>query len=1307
MPNKTGSQGQFFIGVVEDRNDPLMIGRCKVRIVGLHTHDKAALPTADLPWAMLMQPVMGPSSGGIGHSAIGPIEGTTVIVIFHDYPDCQQPIIIGVLGGIPQGKPVTIDEFPETPILKDAIAPQGRVVPVTAAAATANQIGPTEGVSNPLLSSITNQSVTMGTKTPMGVLGTFFGGNSALAYGATGGLLTGLNAVGSTYAPGANMLAGVLLKSGNSDQAISTFKSQLTQSPLGMSITNIMNGKGSIQGLQRDLGLNLSQIQNQFNSMKNVNLKDPASIIGLANNVQSLAYQVGTLTGGSTGILAGATGYLDQAFGTSISSTVASLGGSVTAAVTGVTSGIGGLIGGAESWVGRAMSGDFSAFNFDSVNGLFENNALVKQIFGEGTSTSNADAGTNAIKAIPPTQSLGTVDSNTFKNVPEGSSFPINGVYGGPNAGGQKAPVDPPKIDMSRYEGGSKGNIQTAPPADWKGDKGKASQGIQALLNACQKWGFTTNEQKAALLGIVGGECGWIPQEENCQYSSPDRLMEIFQSSFKGDRTLAEKYSNWVKGNKGPKAEFFDFVYDPSRNGRQLGNTRPGDGGKFYGRGFIQLTGRANYERYAAMSKHDIVNNPDLLNNDMNISADIAVLYLMDRTKGAVPTAHPGFFYAAKKAVGNNSPDIAARKLAYYEHFYGVKTPESFGYADKQAGPTLAPYTYDGSQKGNEAGKPITNGFCDPNGKYPLKRSINEPDTHRLARGVVKETIVALKDSKRRIGVPMANNKGNWSQPTIPFGAQYPYNTVMETEAGHVQEWDDTPGYERVHTYHKSGTFDEIDVHGTRVNRIVGDGYTIIDHNGYISIDGEASVTVGGNINIYCRSDANIQVEGSAEMVVGGNFDIGVARDMNIAVGGKFSLWSNGGMNLQTEKMAHILSNHKMYISSNNEMNITAYNNMLLHTKQEMHVESNGNMFLESVASMHQKSGSDFFLLAAGAVNTHAKGDIKAKADGKVGIQAGGEANIKGNVTNVQATGGKLSLKASGAVALDGSGVAMQSGASSAANDSGAADATEAKTATKALINGMTPPANGVPLYPQIQKMSSPAMFGEETFMYESDAAGKSEASQAYITNMKAQNGKSNTFQSESVAGTGGGGSIVPSKNQEKILAMTDFNADLKLSEHFTLGMLFDGGFNVRHRLVDQNGLTRPQIVANLAALCENILEKYLTELPGGIAGYNKQWRITSGFRMGTNSSDHSKGRACDIQIIGRSKPAHHELIQKLDKIVPYDQLILEYAGSDSVWIHTGFRGDGKTTFGGGQNRKMAFTMNNHTTFGQGFILLG
>jgi len=66
-------------------------------------------------------------------------------------------------------------------------------------------------------------------------------------------------------------------------------------------------------------------------------------------------------------------------------------------------------------------------------------------------------------------------------------------------------------------------------------------------------------------------------------------------------------------------------------------------------------------------------------------------------------------------------------------------------------------------------------------------------------------------------------------EPGSAFNAKYPYNKVTQTESGHVIEIDDTPNFERLHTFHRSGTYSEIDHTGQRVNKIVGDDFEIVE----------------------------------------------------------------------------------------------------------------------------------------------------------------------------------------------------------------------------------------------------------------------------------------------------------------------------------------------------------------------------------------------------------------------------------------------------------------------------------------------
>ena len=165
-------------------------------------------------------------------------------------------------------------------------------------------------------------------------------------------------------------------------------------------------------------------------------------------------------------------------------------------------------------------------------------------------------------------------------------------------------------------------------------------------------------------------------------------------------------------------------------------------------------------------------------------------------------------------------------------------------------------------------------GFRDPNGKYPLYRF--EPDTNKLARHEdIKKTIVRKKELTRTKGV-VTSFGVSWDQSPIPYNATYPYNHVYQSESGHVLEFDDTKNSERVHLYHTKGTFFEIDANGTKVEKIVGDNYQILERNDNLYVKGSGNITIDGNWNVKVNNNANIEVMGNAKTHVHGNMETSV-----------------------------------------------------------------------------------------------------------------------------------------------------------------------------------------------------------------------------------------------------------------------------------------------------------------------------------------------------------------------------------------------------------------------------------------------
>lgn len=141
------------------------------------------------------------------------------------------------------------------------------------------------------------------------------------------------------------------------------------------------------------------------------------------------------------------------------------------------------------------------------------------------------------------------------------------------------------------------------------------------LATKVLKENFTNPDVIAGILAIVGKESRFIPKEESSyRNTSNDRIRAIFS---KRVSDLSDAQLDALK--KDDKA-FFEKVYG-ANSGAPLGNKLPGDGYKYRGRGFNQLTGRANYDFYGKKIGVDLVNNPDLLKDPEIAAKQLAMFF--------------------------------------------------------------------------------------------------------------------------------------------------------------------------------------------------------------------------------------------------------------------------------------------------------------------------------------------------------------------------------------------------------------------------------------------------------------------------------------------------------------------------------------------------------------------------------------------------------------------------------------------------------------------------------------------------------
>lgn len=179
---------------------------------------------------------------------------------------------------------------------------------------------------------------------------------------------------------------------------------------------------------------------------------------------------------------------------------------------------------------------------------------------------------------------------------------------------------------------------------------------------------------------------------------------------------------------------------------------------------------------------------------------------------------------------------------------------------------------------------------------------------------------------------------------------------------------------------------------------------------------------------------------------------------------------------------------------------------------------------------------------------------------------------------------------------------------------------------------------------------------------------------------------------------------LIPSK-QVSCAGVTDTTPDSTLiSKYYTVGQASSQVYEVscQHEIptVSAMGLSRSSTICNLKYVLTNSIDLLTDWVPANIPGTS--FKIGSGFRNNTGSSDHNIGSAIDLHFFQKGSRVDRATLRQIalqilnQARIPFTQFLLEYQGTGSQgWIHVANRQSGPSAM------RVGYSMNG-TTFSSG-----
>lgn len=209
--------------------------------------------------------------------------------------------------------------------------------------------------------------------------------------------------------------------------------------------------------------------------------------------------------------------------------------------------------------------------------------------------------------------------------------------------------------------------------------------------------------------------------------------------------------------------------------------------------------------------------------------------------------------------------------------------------------------------------------------------------------------------------------------------SEYPFNQVNETESGHIVEYDDTPGAERILIKHRKGAGVEVRADGSVIISATNNKVEVTGGNQRVIVEGHGDLIYNGNLNLKVSGDFNVDVGGNYNVNVGGN------KVEEIQQNHKTVVTENSQYITKGTKTDKTLETHTSIMLSDH--------NVFVDGDQDNLVEGNINIVSDVDTFISAKES-----FAASSKNTNISGAKFVSVLGQKGAIGGKKVDFTGNV---------------------------------------------------------------------------------------------------------------------------------------------------------------------------------------------------------------------------------------------------------------------------------------------------------------------